>query len=240
MDWLTNPEVWAALLALTAMEIVLGIDNIVFLAILVDRLPAARRASARRIGLGLALIARLALLTGITTIMRLTQPVFEVAGQAFSWRDIILIAGGLFLVWKGTTEIHGRIEGEGAHQTRDTGAASFGGIIVQIVLIDLVFSIDSVITAIGMANQLWIMMAAVVISIGVMFAAAGAVAGFIERHPTVRMLALSFLLLIGTMLVADGFGAHISRGYIYAAMGFSILVEMLNRLAAARGAVRRR
>jgi len=239
MDWLTTPEVWASLLALTAMEIVLGIDNIVFLAILVDRLPPRRRASGRRIGLGLALIARLLLLTGITTIMRLTQPVFEVAGQAFSWRDIILIAGGLFLVWKGTTEIHGRIEGEGAHHARDTRAASFGGIIVQIVLIDLVFSIDSVITAIGMASQLWIMMAAVVISIGVMFVAAGAVAGFIERHPTVRMLALSFLLLIGTMLVADGFGAHISRGYIYAAMGFSMLVELLNRLAAVRGARRR-
>jgi predicted tellurium resistance membrane protein TerC len=232
LDWLASPEHWASLLTLTAMEIVLGIDNLIFVAILVGRLPAHRRQSAWRIGLGLALITRLALLAVITEIMRLTAPVLSVAELEFSWRDLILIGGGLFLVYKGTREIHHRIEGSASEEKPSPRAAGYGSALAQIVALDLVFSLDSVITAVGMANELAIMMIAVVIAVITMMAAAGPVSGFIERHPTVKMLALSFLLLIGMTLVADGFGAHVPKGYIYAAIGFSLLVETLNQVAA--------
>lgn len=232
MSWLSDPQIWVSLLTLTVMEIVLGIDNLVFLAVLAARLPAAQQERARRIGLLLALVMRLALLAAISWIMRLTAPVFAIAGQSFSWRDLILIGGGLFLVYKGTGEIHERIEGEGSHSAENARPVGFGATVAQIVLLDIVFSLDSVITAVGMASQLSVMMAAVVISIAVMLVAAGPIAGFIERHPTVKMLALSFLLLIGMALMADGFGFHVPRGYIYAAMGFSGLVELLNQLAA--------
>jgi predicted tellurium resistance membrane protein TerC len=237
MDWLADPAIWASLLTLTAMEIVLGIDNLIFLAILADRLPPERRQSARRIGLVLALGMRLGLLAAISWLMRLTTPLFEILGNSFSWRDLILIGGGLFLVYKGTAEVHERIEGEDEHAAGPQRQAGFLSTIVQIVLLDIVFSLDSVITAVGMANQLWVMMVAVTLAVILMLVSAGPLAAFINRHPTVKMLALSFLLLIGTMLVADGFGVHVPRGYIYAAIGFSALVEMLNQFAA-RGRTR--
>jgi predicted tellurium resistance membrane protein TerC len=231
MDWLSDPQTWASLLTLTVLEIVLGIDNLIFLSILAGRLPPERQPVARRTGLVLALGLRLALLAAITWIMRLTQPLFAVAGWAFSWRDLILIGGGLFLVYKGTGEIHERIEGGGEHEGARDARVSLIGTIAQIALLDIVFSLDSVITAVGMANQLPVMMAAVVIAVGVMMLAAAPVSGFVNRHPTVKMLALSFLLLIGMTLIADGFGAHVPKGYIYAAIGFSMLVELLNQLA---------
>jgi predicted tellurium resistance membrane protein TerC len=241
-DWLirlpfSDPQLWASLLTLTVMEIVLGIDNLIFIAILANRLPEHQQGQARRIGLLLALGLRLGLLASIAWIMRLTTPVFEVFDHSFSWRDVILIAGGLFLVYKGTAEIHERIEGEAPHTAAGAAAQSFFGIVAQIVVIDVVFSLDSVITAVGMASELAVMMAAVVISIGVMMVASGPVAAFVNRHPTVKMLALSFLLLIGTMLVADGFGMHVPKGYIYAAIGFSALVEALNQVASRRRTV---
>jgi predicted tellurium resistance membrane protein TerC len=214
--------------------VILGIDNLLFVAILAARLPPQRQPIARRVGLGLALGLRLALLAAIAWIMRLTEPVFSVAGWVFSWRDLVLIGGGLFLVYKGTGEIHARIEGGGEHEPAPTGAAGLFGTIAQIALLDIVFSLDSVIMAVGMANRLPVMMAAVTISVGVMMLAAAPVSGFVNRHPTVKMLALSFLLLIGMTLIADGFGAHVPRGYIYAAMGFSLLVELLNQLAGNR------
>ena len=229
MDWLTDSQIWASLVTLTAMEIVLGIDNLIFVALLAGRLPPPRGDTARRLGLVLALGLRLALLSGITWIIHLTTPVLVALGHDFSWRDLILIGGGVFLLYKGTTEIHERIEHTAEHPAAGA-AAGFAATVAQIVMIDLVFSIDSVITAVGMAGQLAVMMAAVVISVGVMMVASGPVAGFINRHPTVKMLALSFLLLIGVMLVADGFGAHVPRGYIYAAIGFSAFVEALNQL----------
>jgi predicted tellurium resistance membrane protein TerC len=234
MAWLTDPQIWASLVTLTAMEIVLGIDNLIFIALLAGRLPPARGNAARQLGLALALGLRLALLSVITLIMRLTTPVIVVAGQAFSWRDLILIAGGLFLLYKGTREIHEGIEGEPESDTGGASAPGFAATVAQIVLIDLVFSLDSVITAVGMAGQLAVMMAAVVLSVGIMMVASGPVAGFINRYPTVKMLALSFLLLIGVTLVADGFGAHLPRGYVYAAIGFSAFVELLNHAARAR------
>jgi predicted tellurium resistance membrane protein TerC len=236
MDWLTDPQTWASLLTLTVLEIVLGIDNLIFLSILAARLPPSRQARARQIGLALALGMRLALLAAISWIMRLTAPVFAVAGHDFSWRDLILIGGGLFLLYKGTQEIHARIEGEGEHDA-SAGAgthAGFAATILQIGLLDIVFSLDSVITAVGMANQFPIMVAAVVIAMAVMLLVSGPVSGFVNRHPTVKMLALSFLLLIGMTLIADGFGAHVPKGYIYAAIGFSIMVELLNQLAGRR------
>ncbi|MBS0638360.1 MAG: TerC family protein [Acetobacteraceae bacterium] len=228
---LSDPNIWASLVTLTAMEIVLGIDNLVFLSILADRLPAAQRGRARLIGLSLALGMRLLLLLSITWIMRLTQPIFPGSSilDWLSWRDVILIAGGLFLIYKGTSEIHEAIEGEEHnHSGPGRAAAGFWMTIVQIGLLDIVFSLDSVITAVGMASHLPVMVIAILISMGVMLAGASAVGGFIQRHPTVRMLALSFLLLIGMTLVADGFGAHVPKGYIYAAMGFSAVVEALN------------
>jgi predicted tellurium resistance membrane protein TerC len=231
MDWLSDPQIWASLLTLTALEIVLGIDNLIFLSILAARLPPERQPIARQIGLFLALGLRLALLAAIAWIMRLTQPVLTVAGWAFSWRDLILIGGGLFLVYKGTGEIHDRIEGGGEHDGARAARASLIGTITQIALLDVVFSLDSVITAVGMANRLPVMMAAVVIAVGVMMVASAPVSGFVNRHPTVKMLALSFLLLIGMTLIADGFGVHVPKGYIYAAIAFSMFVELLNQLA---------
>ncbi len=239
LDLLYDPQAWISLLTLTVMEIVLGIDNLVFVAILAGRLPPAQQPFARRIGLLLALVTRLVLLTVITWIMRLTAPLFAAGGFTFSWRDLILIGGGLFLVWKGTTEIHHRLETETADPA-GTANPGLAATVAQIVALDVIFSLDSVITAVGMAGELAIMMAAVVIAVGLMLLAAAPLSHFIGRHPTVKMLALSFLLLIGMTLVADGFGAHVPKGYIYAAMAFSALVESLNLLAARRSPVRLR
>ena len=234
MDWLTDPQVWASLLTLTALEIVLGIDNLIFIAILADRLPEHQRNRARRLGLALALFVRLGLLASISWIFGLTAPIFELFSHDFSWRDLILIGGGLFLLFKGTREIHERIEGDDEEEGSHRGRASFTGVIIQILVLDIVFSLDSVITAVGMANHLWVMATAVIIAVIIMLLAAGPVSGFVNRHPTVKMLALSFLLLIGMTLLADGVGFHLPKGYIYAAIAFSILVEFLNQLAARR------
>jgi predicted tellurium resistance membrane protein TerC len=234
MTWLSSPEIWVSLLTLTALEVVLGIDNLVFLSIVAGRLPPAQQAIGRRLGLALALGLRLALLSAITWIMHLTVPVVAIAGYAFSGRDLILIGGGLFLVWKGTAEIHARIEGEGEHGEAHAVQIGLLSAIAQIAALDVVFSFDSVITAVGMANELWVMMTAVCLAVLLMMAAATPVAGFIDRHPTVKMLALSFLLLIGMTLIADGFGMYVPKGYIYAAIGFSTLVELLNQVAGRR------
>ncbi|NLI82882.1 MAG: TerC family protein [Deltaproteobacteria bacterium] len=227
MEWMLNPESWIALVTLTGLEIVLGIDNIVFISILVGKLPVPKQTRARTVGLGLAMISRILLLFSLTWIMRLTQPLFTMLGNEISGRDLILIAGGLFLLVKGTLEIHERLEGGEGH-AREPVAASYAGVLIQIMIIDIVFSLDSVITAIGMANQLAIMVAAVVIAVVFMMIASGSISHFVERHPTVKILALSFLLLIGFALIVDGLGRHIPKGYIYFAMGFSVFVEMLN------------
>jgi predicted tellurium resistance membrane protein TerC len=230
LDWLTDPHIWASFIALSAMEIVLGIDNVVFISLLVSRLPPEQRQTARRIGLSLALIFRVIMLGGITWIIHLTTPIFSVAGFAFSWRDLILIAGGLFLLVKGTREIHTGIEGEeedGASPVADTMTSA----ILQIAIIDLVFSVDSIITAVGMADHVEVMIAAVAVAILVMYFASEPVAHFIERHPTTKMLALAFLLLIGAALIADGMHFHIPRGYIYFAMAFAAAVEVVNVMA---------
>lgn len=227
MDWLTDPQTWIALLTLTTLEIVLGIDNVIFISILASKLPVRQQSRARQLGLGLALITRILLLLSISWIIRLEEPLFEVLGFALSGRDLILLGGGLFLLAKSTREIHERLEGQPGHASAKV-AASFASVIVQIMLLDVVFSLDSVITAVGMADQLGVMVAAVVIAVIIMLAAAGPISNFVDRHPTVKMLALSFLLLIGVNLVADGMGHHIPRGYVYFAMGFSVFVEMLN------------
>jgi predicted tellurium resistance membrane protein TerC len=227
MELLTT-ESLIALVTLAGLEIVLGIDNIVFISILVGKLPLAQQPNARRIGLLLAMGMRIALLLAISWVMGLTQPFFSVLEQEFTGRDLILLVGGLFLVAKATWEIHDKLEGEEHGESGKRTPASFATIITQIVLLDLVFSLDSVITAVGMAREIAIMIAAVVIAIGVMLAFASAISEFIERHPTMKMLALSFLLLIGVVLVADGFGQHVSKGYIYFAMAFSLFVEILN------------
>jgi predicted tellurium resistance membrane protein TerC len=236
MTWLTDPQTWASLLTLTAMEIVLGIDNLVFIAIQAGRLPPARQSQARRVGLGLALITRLALLASIVWIIGLTRPLFTAFGHAVSWRDIILIGGGFFLLYKGTVEIHHRMEGDAGESNAPGRTPSFMGTVVQIMALDIVFSLDSVITAIGMASELWIMMIAVIIAVVIMLTASGPLATFIDRHPTVKMLALSFLLLIGMSLIADGAGFYVPKGYIYAAIGFSMAVEALNQFAARKTA----
>jgi predicted tellurium resistance membrane protein TerC len=229
---LTDPHAWAALAALTALEIVLGIDNVVFISILVARLPADRARQARRLGLALALVFRLALLFGLTALIKLTRPVVTVLGNDFSWHDIILIAGGLFLIAKATREIHDEIEGPERPADAAPGAgAAFLSVSLQVVVIDLVFSLDSIITAIGMARDIEIMVAAVVLAVIVMYAASGAVSDFIAGHPTTKMLALAFLLMIGAALVADGFDIHIPRGYIYFAMAFAAAVETFNVVA---------
>jgi predicted tellurium resistance membrane protein TerC len=227
MELLTNPEIWLALVTLTALEIVLGIDNVVFISILSSRLPREQRARARRVGLALAMLMRIALLLTLSVIVKLTAPLFTVIGNEISGRDIVLILGGLFLLAKSTHEIHVRLEGEeGAASERV--AASFRAVIVQIVLLDIVFSLDSVITAVGMVNDIAVMVVAVMLAVGVMLVFSGAISDFVERHPTVKILALSFLLLIGVALLADGFDLHIPKGYIYFAMAFSLGVELIN------------
>ena len=228
---LTNAEAWAALLTLTALEIVLGIDNVIFLSVIVSRIPEPQASQARRIGLSLALIFRILLLTFLVWLIGMTRDVFVVSGMGFSWRDLILIGGGLFLIAKATHEIHAEVEGgeEGAGQV--SGRNAFFWVIVQIIVIDVVFSLDSIITAIGMASELAIMIAAVVIACGVMYVSSGPVARFVAEHPTTKMLALAFLVLIGVALVADGFEFHIPRGYIYFAIAFSAAVEFFNVLA---------
>ena len=231
--WLTDPQIWASLATLTVMEIVLGIDNIVFISVIVGRLPEPQAKRARQIGLLLALMFRIALLAALSWLIGLSDPLFEAFGQSVSWRDLILIAGGLFLLYKATHEIHAGIEGE-EDETVSAGEATFTAIIAQIIVIDAVFSVDSIVTAIGMAEHVEVMVAAVVIAMAVMYLASGTVAEFIKRHPTTKMLALAFLFLIGVALIADGIGFHIPRGYIYFAMVFSAAVELVNVLAARR------
>jgi len=231
LDWLSDPNAWIALLTLTVLEIVLGVDNIVFISILASKLPEEQRAKARSLGLGLALFGRVVLLLSIGWVMKLETPLFAVRSYDFSGRDLILLGGGLFLLAKATKEIHASMEG-GGHGHGSGAAASFGAVIAQILLLDLVFSLDSVITAVGMADDIPVMIAAVVIAIVFMMFSAGRVSDFIHRHPTVKMLALAFLILVGIALVADGTGQHIPRGYIYFAMAFSVGVEMLNLRAA--------
>jgi predicted tellurium resistance membrane protein TerC len=234
MDWLLQPQAWIALATLTALELVLGIDNIVFISILAGKLPPEQRDRARRIGLALAMFMRIALLLSLAWVIRLTAPLFTAFGTEFSGRDLILILGGLFLIAKATHEIHQKLEGESEH-AESKGAASFGSVIAQIVILDAVFSLDSVITAVGMVSEIPVMVLAIVLAVLFMMWFARPLGDFVERHPTVKMLALSFLLLVGTALIADGFDLHIPRGYIYFAMGYSIFVEMLNlRLRRAR------
>lgn len=227
MEWVSDPEIWIALITLTALEIVLGVDNIVFISILAGKLPRDQQPRARQWGLAAAMFTRIVLLASLASLIRLTRPLFALFGHGFAGRDLILIAGGLFLIAKSTTEIHERLEGtEGRITARVT--PSFASVIFQIMLLDLVFSLDSVITAVGMANQLGVMVAAVILAVAVMMWSAGPISEFVHGHPTVKVLALSFLLLIGVTLVADGLGQHIPKGYIYFAMGFSVFVEMIN------------
>jgi predicted tellurium resistance membrane protein TerC len=238
MNFLLDPELWASLVTLTTLEIVLGVDNLVFIAIVANRLPPEQRDRARKLGLALALIMRLGLLASISWIMGLVEPLFALFGKEFSWRDIILFLGGLFLLYKGTHEIHAQVEGDDTEPHGQALAkkeqATMTGVIAQILVLDIVFSLDSVITAVGMVDNVWVMAAAIVIAVIIMLVASAPLATFVNRHPTVRMLALGFLLLVGMMLMADGFGFHIPKGYIYAAIGFSIVIEILNLWAAGR------
>ncbi|HEY7710246.1 MAG TPA: TerC family protein [Candidatus Entotheonella sp.] len=233
MVWMAEPEAWIALLTLTMLEIVLGVDNIIFISILVGRLPDTQRNRARTIGLALAMVSRIVLLLSITWVMRLTEPIFTMFSNAISGRDLILIVGGLFLLGKSTHEIHNSLEGpeENAQQPQ---AAGFAGILIQIALIDIVFSLDSVITAVGLARHVQVMIIAVVISVLVMMASARALGAFVDRHPTIKMLALSFLILVGFTLLGEGLDLHIPKGYVYFAMAFSVAVEMLNLRMRAR------
>jgi predicted tellurium resistance membrane protein TerC len=231
MQLLTSPEAWAALLTLTALEIVLGIDNVIFLSVIVSRIPPAQAKRARQIGLLLALVFRILLLSLLVWLIGLTEPVITIESVALSWRDIILIGGGLFLIAKATHEIHGEVEGHAAEGDAAPSARAFFWVIVQIIIVDMVFSLDSIITAIGMAQDLAIMIAAVVIACIIMYVSSGPVARFVAEHPTTKMLALAFLVLIGVALVADGFKFHIPRGYIYFAIAFSAAVELFNVLA---------
>lgn len=227
MDWMTDPQIWTGFLTLTLLEIVLGIDNIIFISILAGKLPQSQRAKARRLGLSLALITRIALLLSLSWVMSLRKPLFNVLTQEISGRDLILILGGIFLIAKSTHEIHEKLEGEEACHTAKL-APKFVGVIVQIMILDVVFSLDSVITAVGMVNRLGVMIAAVVCAVIVMLIFSTPVSEFVERHPTIKMLALAFLVLIGVNLLAEGFGQHIPKGYTYFAMAFSVCVEMLN------------
>ena len=227
MEFLTDPHVWLAFITLTAMEIVLGIDNIIFLAILVGRLPKEQQKKARYIGLSLAMVSRILLLLSLAWLMKLTTPLFAILGNEISGRDIVLIVGGLFLLFKSTMEIHTSLEGT-EHEKKAGGSASFIGVVSQIAVIDIIFSLDSVITAVGMAQHVEVMVAAIIIAMIVMMLSAGAISDFIDKHPTIKMLALSFLILIGVALIADGFELHIPKGYIYFAMAFSVMVEILN------------
>ncbi|MGE0356852.1 MAG: TerC family protein [Burkholderiales bacterium] len=228
--WIADPQIWLSLVTLSALEIVLGIDNLVFIAILTGRLPAHQRSLGRKVGLGLALLTRLMLLATLAWIVGLTEPVLTIAGKGFSWRDIILIGGGLFLLYKATVEIHAMVERDEGVPDAPEGAAgvTFRGVVLQIAVIDIIFSLDSVITAVGMADHLWVMVTAVVIAMIIMIVASDPLANFVAAHPTVKMLALAFLLLIGVLLIADGFGLHVPKGYIYFALAFSVAVETLN------------
>ncbi|HEX5175621.1 MAG TPA: TerC family protein [Chthoniobacteraceae bacterium] len=227
MHWLTEPHIWISLLTLTVLEIVLGIDNIIFISILAGKLPEHQQRKARTVGLSLALITRILLLCSIYWLTKLTRELFSLFGQGFSGKDLVLLFGGIFLIWKSVHEIHGSMEGGGTGPQRRS-VAGFGSVIIQIVMIDIVFSLDSVITAVGLAKEIGVMIAAVTLAMVVMLMASGPISGFVNRHPTIKMLALSFLLLVGVMLVAEGFGQHINRGYVYFAMAFSFAVEMLN------------
>jgi predicted tellurium resistance membrane protein TerC len=235
MDWITDPQAWIGLATLTVLEIVLGIDNIVFISILADKLPAGQQARARLLGLGLAMLTRILLLLSLSWIIGLTAPLFRVAGQEISGRDLVLLLGGLFLLGKSTHEIHGNLEGESHGEGSGRRAPSFTGVLIQIMLLDVVFSLDSVITAVGMVDEIAVMIAAIVIAIGFMMAFSGPISGFVSRHPTIKMLALSFLILIGVALIAEGLGQHIPKGYIYFAMAFSVGVELLNLRVRGRG-----
>ena len=234
--WINDPQIWLSLITLSALEIVLGIDNLVFIAILTGRLPAHQRALGRKVGLSLALITRLMLLAALAWIVGLTEPLLTLGGKGFSWRDLILIGGGLFLLYKATTEIHQMVEHDADEGDKPEGAASatFRGIVLQIAVIDIIFSLDSVITAVGMADQLWVMVAAVVFAMLIMIVASNPLANFVAAHPAVKMLALSFLLLIGVLLIADGFGLHVPKGYVYFALAFSVAVESMNHWVRAR------
>ena len=227
MDWLTSPEAWIALVTLTALEIVLGIDNIIFISILVGRLPEQQRNKGRVLGLGFAMLTRILLLLSITWVMKLTTPLFTIASTGLSGRDIILIGGGLFLLWKSTVEIHESLEGAGEERS-DAAVAGFAATILQIAIIDIIFSLDSVITAVGLAQDVAVMIIAIIAAVGVMMFAAKAIGEFVDRHPTIKVLALSFLVVVGVALIAEGFNWHMPRGYIYFAMAFSTVVEMLN------------
>lgn len=227
MDWITDPQAWIAFATLTALEIVLGVDNVVFISILAGKLPVEQREKARRLGLGLAMFVRILLLLSIAWVVKLTAPLFSISTQEFSGRDIILLFGGLFLLGKSTHEMHGQLEGEEGHSSGGV-AASFTAVIIQILLLDIIFSLDSVITAVGMADDVGVMIAAVVVAVLFMLVFSGALSRFVDKHPTIKMLALSFLLLIGVSLVAEGFEFHIPKGYIYFAMAFSLFVEVLN------------
>jgi predicted tellurium resistance membrane protein TerC len=227
MESLTDPQVWIAFATLTFLEIVLGVDNVIFISILSGKLPAEQQPRARRLGLLGAMGTRILLLFSLAWIIRLTEPWFNIVGQDISGRDLILILGGLFLIAKSTYEIHDKLEGEEGHASAKV-AASFVSVIVQIMLLDIVFSLDSVITAVGMVDELWVMVAAVMVAVAIMMMSAETISAFVHKHPTVKMLALSFLLLIGLSLVMEGFDQHIPKGYIYFAMGFSVFVEMIN------------
>jgi predicted tellurium resistance membrane protein TerC len=227
MDWITNPEAWVAFVTLTALEIVLGVDNVVFISILAGKLPEGQREKARRLGLGLAMFVRILLLLSIAWVVRLTAPLFTVISQEISGRDLILLVGGLFLLAKSTHEMHSQLEGEEGHSSKRV-AASFTSVIIQILLLDIIFSLDSVITAVGMADDVGVMISAVIVAVGFMLVFAGKVSRFVDKHPTVKMLALSFLLMIGVSLVAESLDFHIPKGYIYFAMAFSLFVEVLN------------
>ncbi|MBY0270135.1 MAG: TerC family protein [Burkholderiales bacterium] len=236
MEWLADPHAWLALATLTALEIVLGVDNIIFISILCGRLPEHQRAKARNLGLMFAMLTRIGLLFTLSWLMTLTTPLFGIFGHEISGRDLILIGGGLFLLWKSVHEIHNALEGaEETHSGAAVVTTTFGAVIAQIAIIDIVFSLDSVITAVGMVDELSIMVIAIVIAVGVMLLAAGPIGNFVDRHPTIKMLALSFLILVGVALIGEGWGFHIPKGYIYFAMAFSVAVEMINlRLRAKR------
>jgi predicted tellurium resistance membrane protein TerC len=228
LDLLADPSTWIAFATLTVMEVVLGVDNVIFISVLVSKLPKEQADRARTIGLSLALIFRVALLLVLSWIIALSEPVFTAFGHGFSWRDLILLAGGIFLIYKAVTEMHEEIEGPGHDDLARQARAALSAIIVQIILLDLVFSIDSIITAIGMAQHVEVMIAAVIVAVGLMFWASGPIAAFVSKHPTTKMLALAFLVLIGVSLAADGLGFHIDKGYIYAAMAFAVVVEAIN------------
>lgn len=227
MDLLLDPQAWIAFLTLTALELVLGIDNVIFISILAGKLPHDQQQRARQTGLAAAMVMRILLLMSLAWIIRLTEPIVTILEKGISGRDLILIGGGLFLLFKATTEIHDKLEGEEGHSSARV-APTFAAVIGQIMVLDIVFSLDSVITAVGMADQLWVMVTAVVLAVGIMMLSATSISAFVNQHPTVKVLALSFLLLIGCSLIAEGFGVHIPKGYVYFAMGFSVFVEMVN------------